>query len=284
LRILDVSGLAVGTSMRCRCGAVAPVAVAAPITVRALVCGHCGGAFQAGAAQCPWCDAGIALLDRHLAALCPACFARLSSDARFCPGCGVAVASQALRALADDAACPRCKSGLRVRECDPLTIVECTSCGGLWLEPAVLERLCENAESAALVQRAIAAFPSPTRPVTEDKVMYLPCVTCRALMMRRNFGGSSGVLVDVCRDHGVWLDHDELARVLDFVRGGGLERARAKERLREAARTEHRIESAPALPISESAFDPLTGRARRDSDLLDVLGYIAHIVGRALGP
>ena len=46
-------------------------------------------------------------------------------------------------------------------------------------------------------------------------------------MHRRNFASISGVMIDVCRKHGVWLDHSELERILAFVREGGLDRARS---------------------------------------------------------
>lgn len=36
---------------------------------------------------------------------------------------------------------------------------------------------------------------------------------------RKNFGRSSGVIVDICRRHGVWFDRGELPRVLAFVEG-----------------------------------------------------------------
>jgi Zn-finger nucleic acid-binding protein len=48
-------------------------------------------------------------------------------------------------------------------------------------------------------------------------------------MTRRNFGGNSGVIIDVCRSHGVWFDRGELPRVLAFVEAGGLELARKRE-------------------------------------------------------
>jgi hypothetical protein len=47
-------------------------------------------------------------------------------------------------------------------------------------------------------------------------------------MHRRNFGQISGVILDWCRGHGWWFDAEELGRVLAFVDGGGLERAREK--------------------------------------------------------
>ena len=57
---------------------------------------------------------------------------------------------------------------------------------------------------------------------------YRGCPVCERLMQRRNWGLRSGVLVDVCAAHGVWFDADELARILGWVRDGGLEIARRR--------------------------------------------------------
>ena len=48
----------------------------------------------------------------------------------------------------------------------------------------------------------------------------------------------SGVVLDVCKAHGIWFDKDELRRVLAFIAGGGLDRAREQEieALKEARR------------------------------------------------
>jgi Zn-finger nucleic acid-binding protein len=43
-------------------------------------------------------------------------------------------------------------------------------------------------------------------------------------MTRTNFAGHSGIVVDVCREHGTWFDRGELGSALEFVRAGGLER------------------------------------------------------------
>jgi Zn-finger nucleic acid-binding protein len=60
-------------------------------------------------------------------------------------------------------------------------------------------------------------------------VQYAPCPVCKNLMNRVNFAHSSGVIVDVCTRHGTWFDQDELREVLEFISGGGLEAARARE-------------------------------------------------------
>jgi Zn-finger nucleic acid-binding protein len=48
-------------------------------------------------------------------------------------------------------------------------------------------------------------------------------------MNRVNFANFSGVIVDVCRQHGTWFDRDELRRIVEFIRAGGLDKARARE-------------------------------------------------------
>jgi Zn-finger nucleic acid-binding protein len=66
-------------------------------------------------------------------------------------------------------------------------------------------------------------------------------------MNRVNFAQCSSVIVDVCRAHGTWFDRDELRRIVEFIRAGGLEKAKAREnasleeerrRLKRAVQTE----------------------------------------------
>jgi Zn-finger nucleic acid-binding protein len=40
-------------------------------------------------------------------------------------------------------------------------------------------------------------------------------------MNRSNYRKSSGVILDVCREHGTWLDADELERIAGFILEGG---------------------------------------------------------------
>lgn len=83
-------------------------------------------------------------------------------------------------------------------------------------------------------------------------------------MNRFNFANCSGVVLDSCRPHGVWFDPDELRRIVEFIRGGGLDMARDKERLslelerrrlaQAAAYSEQRpSEFQPPVPVSVAA-------------------------------
>ena len=63
----------------------------------------------------------------------------------------------------------------------------------------------------------------PTRAAAFDgTVVYRRCPECRQHMVRKNFGRTSGVVVDWCGGHGTWFDADELERVAAFVAAGGL--------------------------------------------------------------
>lgn len=61
-------------------------------------------------------------------------------------------------------------------------------------------------------------------------------------MNRINFARCSGVVVDICKGHGTWFDREELSRIVEFIRGGGVDAARAREKAgleEERRRLEH---------------------------------------------
>ncbi len=110
-----------------------------------------------------------------------------------------------------------------------------------------------------------ALSPAPRPALSErDKVMYRPCAQCGDLMHRVNFAGNSGVVLDACRAHGSWFDADELAKIVAFIRAGGLDEARRREvrRLEQARRQTGQAGSVPPLftPAREE-FDEAAMRA-----------------------
>ena len=85
------------------------------------------------------------------------------------------------------------------------------------MEVAALRDLLERHTLDTGIER-----PRTSARLAAAPVRYVACPVCRALMNRRNFGGVSGVIVDVCAKHGTWFDRGELPRVLAFVESGGL--------------------------------------------------------------
>jgi Zn-finger nucleic acid-binding protein len=71
-------------------------------------------------------------------------------------------------------------------------------------------------------------------------------------MHRVNFARCSSVVVDVCKAHGTWFDKDELRRIVEFIRAGGFERARANE-MAELERQRRELEAARTAAAHERA-------------------------------
>jgi Zn-finger nucleic acid-binding protein len=112
--------------------------------------------------------------------------------------------------------------------------MECTRCAGLWLSGDSFKHLTEQAaaegNSVEVHQRSREArAPEVETPPPDGGHRYRPCAVCHQLMVKRNFGRQSGVIIDVCGRHGVWFDADELPRILDWIRAGGLARANDEE-------------------------------------------------------
>ena len=108
---------------------------------------------------------------------------------------------------------------------------QCGACGGSWLTTETFTALCTDREAQAAVAASFASESSaaPAAPVRIGDVRYRRCAACQKLMNRMNFGRVSGVIIDLCKGHGVWFDPGELQRALTFVAGGGLTRMRESE-------------------------------------------------------
>ncbi|HQB43134.1 MAG TPA: zf-TFIIB domain-containing protein, partial [Polyangiaceae bacterium] len=195
-----------------------------------LQCPSCGGHLREGARACPYCRATVATLR------CPSCSAWNLTSAHHCHTCGKGLDSaSSTTQTTSTLACPRCQSHLVNRRYADLEVNECDQCGGLHIEPSMLDRIVQARDASTGLRLAL-----PKREFQKEiSVSYVRCPVCERMMNRQVFGRFSGIIVDVCRDHGVWFDAGELAEVLLFVSRGGLERARQREaeELRETARS-----------------------------------------------
>jgi Zn-finger nucleic acid-binding protein len=148
---------------------------------------------------------------------------------KFCSHCGEpAVAVKELNE-SKCGNCPRCKIVLEFVKIGSNNIRECNKCGGFWTSPDTFENICATQEERSAVLNFIGSDAHPdSHPAV---INYVPCPDCSQLMNRSNFARSSGVIIDMCRQHGVWFDADELSKIIDFINKGGLSRAREKEKI-----------------------------------------------------
>ena len=196
-----------------------------------LHCPNCGAPVDPDLRRCPYCKARLATVS------CPSCFALMFDGSAFCPGCG-ARRSRA-DAGAEAAQCPDCTLAMRQLQVGATALLECDKCDGIWVDGQTFEELCADREAQAAVLHQYADRPEPS-----PRVKYRPCVRCGKMMNRVNFARISGVVVDVCRGHGTFLDPGELHAIVTFIHGGGLQRARRRELedLREQEKRTHEAE------------------------------------------
>jgi Zn-finger nucleic acid-binding protein len=153
---------------------------------------------------------------------------------RHCPHCGAKGERAQTANTVSTRRCPRCRVPLEQVALGAAMLLECPQCDGLWVDAAAFEQICADREQQSAVLGA--ASPVPARAAGGNErdgggaVRYVPCPECGQLMNRLNFARCSGVIVDLCKGHGTWFDREELRRIVEFIRAGGLEASRAKEK------------------------------------------------------
>jgi Zn-finger nucleic acid-binding protein/DNA-directed RNA polymerase subunit RPC12/RpoP len=248
-RQYEASTLKVGNRFRCTCGSVITVN---PINVRdaaVVSCSSCGAARQTEENTCAYCGSVFTLHEQDLNTVCPKCMARISDRAKFCHFCATPIVPQGTPGEHTDFPCPACgkeqKLSSRTLDNDNLSMLECGSCAGLWLNSKVFQLLQERASAASIPddgfeQNQYRGHGEQSRD--RHGRFYRACPICSTLMLRRNFGRRSGVLVDSCKAHGIWFDRGELDTILRWIRSGGLMQAQRLEI--DHLRKQHRLNQA----------------------------------------
>lgn len=153
---------------------------------------------------------------------CDHCRREINAKIKICPFCGGELDDTKVRLSPQ---CPRCRNPLETHACGDEKYDLCPNCGGLWLDRDEFHQ----ATRESTVYKEEDLRKEYRRHPLEDTVAYIPCVRCGKQMNRKNFGRISGVILDECAKHGVWLDADELEKIRHFIADGGLERAQDKE-------------------------------------------------------
>lgn len=209
----------------CLCD-LAPVELAAPAAqggeghAKALRCPSCGGWLEQGVRRCGYCRVELASVR------CWRCFDLSFSGTSVCAGCGATLGLEGDMGPSEDR-CPGCDGDvLHVIVVGDHRIRECPACAGVMVDHDTLERITHARE----VEAGARMLGAKKAELSIEPVRYRACPTCDQVMARQNFGRRSGVIVDVCTDHGVWFDPDELTSVLAFVASGGLQETRQRQR------------------------------------------------------
>jgi Zn-finger nucleic acid-binding protein len=161
----------------------------------------------------------------------------------------------------------------------PIELGRCPRCLGLFLPLGGLEQLLDRAVAPVWsvdhqLLHNLAEHPrAPSGPVR-----YRPCPSCSELMNRSLHGKRSGVVVDRCRDHGLWLDAGELRQLLEWARAGGavLDQAWREQEARERAAQERAERQERAEQEARWEQEELLQRPGGATDLLTLLVKLAR--------
>ena len=175
--------------------------------------------------------------------------------------------------------CPRCNIKLKSLDLKlngRFLIDRCEQCMGIFFDPGELEVLLEaTANNISGIDRNGLEAINEKREPNQYPISYIKCPVCTQLMHRVNFGVKSGVIVDRCKEHGVWLDVGELRQLFEWMKLGGhlLEQERQQQKRREAEQREkeqrEKLKGWDEEPSSFSSFgDPLRSS---DPDLFAII-------------
>jgi Zn-finger nucleic acid-binding protein len=240
-----------------------------------LNCPMCGAPASTDAPHCDHCGARLATV------ACPSCFGMMFLGEKYCSHCGAKAERTEVASTASEL-CPRCRTDLNAVVVGTASLRECPRCEGIWADRESLQQIYANQEKQAAVLGLPTTLPSTGPASLEQNIRYVPCPVCRKLMNRVNFANCSHVIVDVCKQHGAWFDRDELRRIVEFIRGGGLEKARSLvvEKLEESRREAQTERVAGAWLTSQpSARDSALDYGSRGNGISAVAEVISSLLG-----
>lgn len=184
-------------------------------------CTHCSAPLPRNSIICEYCAVrnDIELQAKNIGATLP-------KSKRTCPDCLIYLDS------------------VDIGKNNRFIIEKCSRCYGLFFDHHEMERLLEENEIKSYWVDHQKLHSLLQHPLHKDRVIYRRCPECNKIMHRKNYLKRSGVITDLCADHGLWLDAGELKQIQDWIKLGGKRNAlkdkldekhiqnRAKERKR----------------------------------------------------
>ncbi len=163
---------------------------------------------------------------------CHACSAPLNANSNICQYCGTrndidlhGKIDFSVQEEVSNRVCPHCTTPLQTINLytnGRVQIERCQKCYGLFFDPGEIETVLENSVSGAnIINRKLLSAITQERSQHWQKIRYLKCPVCQQFMRRINFGYRSGVVIDQCKTHGIWLDNGEISHLMEWKKAGG---------------------------------------------------------------
>lgn len=222
---------------------------------------------------------------------CKNCSAPLPVNSIVCGYCGTrndtdlrGVHKYTVQKPDTDRICPRCNISTKTIDMKVegrFLIERCPDCLGLFFDTGELETLLKaSVKNVYDVNRHKINELNKTFRNNQYPATYIKCPVCSQIMNRVNFGAKSGVIIDKCSEHGVWLDGGELRHLLEWVKAGGqiLARQKAEMKRKDEARfaASKQRESRAAISVGNSDFNNY-GRTLRTNDP-DIFSSVLKVI------
>ncbi len=164
---------------------------------------------------------------------CKFCSAPLPKKGPICDYCGqrnplnLRVLSKVdIEEKSEDHNCPVCEIAfdtINIGKRERIVVKRCNDCDGVFITEDILEHLIKR-EASLRVEvdyRVLRFVQDNPRQKQEMVIRYRRCPVCENMMQRINYRAVSGVIVDRCLRHGVWLDGGELKQLFEWKKAGG---------------------------------------------------------------
>ncbi len=228
-----ISEKRVGERFTCFCGNLLTVPSVKIHEAAVVRCSSCGGARDKDSqTHCGFCGSSFTIHERDLDTICHNCMSRISSKSKFCHSCGTTIIADSDDFGETSHQCPVCdeqKLQSRKMKSTNISLMECHQCAGIWLSSSAFVHLEQKAK-----QESVSGIVSEPIQITvsQEKInpqkFYRHCPQCQQVMHRKNYAVSSGIIIDICKKHGVWFDHKELDGILKFIRSGQFQKTQEK--------------------------------------------------------
>ena len=237
----DSLNLAVGKKFQCMCGEwnqVRSILVPEPALPQKL-CSSCFSSIASELARCSQCHADLNATGNSAGNSAGSPVDSHSPSKHSCPACGEGARLGVIRFNDPEFSIERCASCLamwvdktqfaiflsaaKTRLFSRINSKETAAAGTVEAEAAVTSAVksSQNLKSKLSGSSETSKNSEDGTNTSHHKVPYYKkCPYCKDLLGRENFGSSSGVIIDACHIHGVWLDAPELGKIFNFVANG----------------------------------------------------------------
>lgn len=111
--------------------------------------------------------------------------------------------------------CPRCVLELNNEKYESVDVLFCGQCWGHWMTPDAFTQILKSeryAFSDAEKNSVLRGWAEKADPKMELE-RVVKCPDCDQQTERKAFSDDCPVVLDLCHDHGVWLDASEIKQV-----------------------------------------------------------------------